>query len=627
MEPEKSATSKVNRDKAKRIVHALAASRHFRRFIVYISLLVCFGAASLITGFSLDHRVEKLTTQQKITAVWNWPEESFRLSVFGLLAVCIFLILDVFVRLFAMIYSSVARKTFAKNVSREFKIHQYLLLEEKIRNFLALLLIRFAFSKLFSFTTQTKEPEIGSSAGSTTEVPAVSSPPEKSDEDKKLGLEEILRISDHVTNILQILEKYPSNLAAAINFLFTYSILMIAHCVLMRIISIKFHTSHFKERIEANDYMLNIFEALKKHAKKSKKTTSFFSTVLSSAEQLSPEANPLASPIFLAGPEAGGNSFANNTVKKYSDNSVVSEIARSRAWANTIFEMLCALKPARECAFVVAEDLVGLISVAEAKKFFPLLTLDHSPNLTRAEFCQAIENIYQQKHDIINSLCDHSVIIDKIDLIFHIIFLILCILLTLPSLFIILIAFSIVFITILESFLRKMCKCAIFVIVTHAYDIGDYIVVQGERFKVKEIHLLTTVFVSVEGEIVYYNNIELAKANITNIRRSPSQKETILLFVHPSTKIEQLDKLKAQLLDFVAAHSREFEGQVSVSDYELVNDERMQVKIGYTHKANFQDLHLYKHRKSLFQKHLWQLLQSECPIRLAPPTFGPNQRT
>lgn len=58
-----------------------------------------------------------------------------------------------------------------------------------------------------------------------------------------------------------------------------------------------------------------------------------------------------------------------------------------------------------------------------------------------------------------------------------------------------------------------------------------------------------------------------------------------------------MDRLKAHLLDFVASHSREFEGQVSVSDYELVNDEKMQIKIQYTHKANFQDLHLYKHPK------------------------------
>lgn len=286
----------------------------------------------------MDDRVAKLLKQQKITPIWNWHEESFRLSVFGLCAVSIFLLFHAFVSLFAMIYSSVACKTFAKNVSREFKIHQYLLLEEKIRNFFALLLIRFAFSKLFSFTVQVKEPESGSSDGSaepTNKVPTISTP-EKSDEDKELGLEDILRISDHVSSILKILENYPVNLATAIHFLFTYSILMIVHCELMRIISIKFHTSHFKERIEANDYMLNIYEALKKHAKKSKKTTSFFSNVLSSAEQLSPEANPLASPIFLAESELGADSFANNTVKKYSDNSVVTEIARSRAWANTI---------------------------------------------------------------------------------------------------------------------------------------------------------------------------------------------------------------------------------------------------------------------------------------------------
>lgn len=93
----------------------------------------------------MDDRVAKLLKQQKITPIWNWHEESFRLSVFGLCAESIFLLFHAFVRLFAMIYSSVARKTFAKNVSREFKIHQYLLLEENIRNFFVLLLIRFAF--------------------------------------------------------------------------------------------------------------------------------------------------------------------------------------------------------------------------------------------------------------------------------------------------------------------------------------------------------------------------------------------------------------------------------------------------------------------------------------------------
>lgn len=111
------------------------------------------------------------------------------------------------------------------------------------------------FAKLFSFTVQVKEPESGSYEGSaepTNKVPTISTP-EKSDEDRELGLEDILRISDHVTSILKILENYPLNLATAIHFLFTYSILMIVHCVLMRIISIKFHTSHFKERIEAND--------------------------------------------------------------------------------------------------------------------------------------------------------------------------------------------------------------------------------------------------------------------------------------------------------------------------------------------------------------------------------------
>ncbi|KAF2578957.1 hypothetical protein F2Q68_00002090 [Brassica cretica] len=68
-----------------------------------------------------------------------------------------------------------------------------------------------------------------------------------------------------------------------------------------------------------------------------------------------------------------------------------------------------------------------------------------------------------------------------------------------------------------------------FVFVMHPYDVGDRCVVDGVMLLVEEIHSLTTVFLKIDNEKVFYPNAVLITKSISNFYRSPDMGDFIEL--------------------------------------------------------------------------------------------------
>ena len=122
---------------------------------------------------------------------------------------------------------------------------------------------------------------------------------------------------------------------------------------------------------------------------------------------------------------------------------------------------------------------------------------------------------------------------------------------------------------------QEFLQSVIFVLVKHPFDVGDRVSIygntgvalKGDDYFVKEISLLYTEFKKMEGHVVQAPNSYLNTLFILNMRRSGGLAEAVPLTIKFGTTLDQIDDLRARLLDFVKSENREYQGQIlTVSD-------------------------------------------------------------
>ncbi|KAI9106628.1 hypothetical protein K1719_022156 [Acacia pycnantha] len=74
---------------------------------------------------------------------------------------------------------------------------------------------------------------------------------------------------------------------------------------------------------------------------------------------------------------------------------------------------------------------------------------------------------------------------------------------------------------------KHIFEALIFVFVMHPFDVGDRCVVDGVPLLVEEMNILTTVFLKLDDEKVFYPNSVLATKLISNYYRSPDMYDAV----------------------------------------------------------------------------------------------------
>lgn len=67
---------------------------------------------------------------------------------------------------------------------------------------------------------------------------------------------------------------------------------------------------------------------------------------------------------------------------------------------------------------------------------------------------------------------------------------------------------------------------------------------------VEEMNILTTVFLKVDNELIYYPNAVLATKPIGNFNRSPEMGDSVEFAVDFSTSVESIAALKAKIKEY-----------------------------------------------------------------------------
>eukprot|EP00158_Paraphelidium_tribonemae_P005212 Partr_v1_DN27227_c2_g1_i1_m38839 putative Mechanosensitive ion channel len=156
---------------------------------------------------------------------------------------------------------------------------------------------------------------------------------------------------------------------------------------------------------------------------------------------------------------------------------------------------------------------------------------------------------------------------------------------------------------------KNLFEGLIFIYFVHPFDVGDRILVSKENYLVEKIGLLTTELERFDGRKIYMPNSNLSRLEITNIRRSPKQSETITIEVSITTAKSTIMNFIRRLEEFVEREKSDFEKGVDYMSSGTIDMESMILEIVYTHRTNWQNWDLYIMRRSKFFRHLCQVLK------------------
>ncbi|KAI9468925.1 MAG: Mechanosensitive ion channel-domain-containing protein [Benjaminiella poitrasii] len=247
---------------------------------------------------------------------------------------------------------------------------------------------------------------------------------------------------------------------------------------------------------------------------------------------------------------------------------------------------------------IVEADLYPFFKTTkEASYAFSLFDTDGNGDISKRELRSGCMRIYRERKNLSRSMRDLSQATGKLDIILMVIFIIVWIIIVcaafgvnvgtdLMPLWSAFVAASFIF----GTSAKDAFEAIIFVFVTHPFDAGDRVMIQGENWIVQNVGLLVTTFIKWDGSIVYAKNSVLSTQYIINVRRSGRTGETIELqvsFATPSWKIKQITEHMKQWCNQFPKLYTPNSASTNVVSYQ--NQNSISLSFYFEHTQNWQD--------------------------------------
>jgi small-conductance mechanosensitive channel len=244
----------------------------------------------------------------------------------------------------------------------------------------------------------------------------------------------------------------------------------------------------------------------------------------------------------------------------------------------------------------------------QAAKLFSIFDQAQNGDLTKEEFISSVKAVYDEQETLSKLINDHDDIISKLDSIMLTIVYSADVAICLSLLGIqgvdmfkailgILVSLALLF----SDAMKNLFDALVFVLITHPYDLGDRVEIDGKYLFVESVGLWTTVFNGPGGLKTIMTNASLAQDRIANFRRSPAESEFFNYLVLPNTVTEEsVESLRKDCLEFFTEHKRDFLPNWHLEVADQIDTERFKIKIKIFHRHNFQNEEAKNERSQKF---------------------------
>ncbi|KDR75887.1 hypothetical protein GALMADRAFT_68503 [Galerina marginata CBS 339.88] len=269
--------------------------------------------------------------------------------------------------------------------------------------------------------------------------------------------------------------------------------------------------------------------------------------------------------------------------------------------------------------FLTVEDMERFFPTKEeAIQAFTLFDRDGNGDTSREEMEMACLEFHREQLSIEHSMRDLDSAVGRLDNIFMSIYVIiaaLVIAVTLETQVAALITGAGTLVLglswLIGGSLQEVLTSIIFLFVKHPFDVGDRVVVSGQTYTVKEIRLLSTVFLDSNSTLVQAPNNQL----------NTLMSETFTFDVSYSTTFEDLERLREKMLAFVKAERRDYQPIFDVTVKDFPEQAKMTLSADIKYKSNGQQAGLKAKRRN---KWICALKAILAEVKIHGPSGDPN---
>ncbi|EOA20037.1 hypothetical protein CARUB_v10000311mg [Capsella rubella] len=248
-------------------------------------------------------------------------------------------------------------------------------------------------------------------------------------------------------------------------------------------------------------------------------------------------------------------------------------------------------------SYIEEEDLLRFMIKEEVDLVFPLFDgAAETGKITRKAFTEWVVKVYTSRRALAHSLNDTKTAVKQLNKLVTAILMVITVVIWLLLLEVattkVLLFFSTQLVAlafIIGSTCKNLFESIVFVFVMHPYDVGDRCVVDGVAMLVEEMNLLTTVFLKLDNEKVYYPNSVLATKPISNYFRSPDMGETVEFSISFSTPVSKIAHLKERIAEYLEQNPQHWAAVHTVVVKEIENMNKLKMALYSNHTITFQE--------------------------------------
>ncbi|KAL4269727.1 hypothetical protein GQ457_HM001140 [Hibiscus cannabinus] len=359
----------------------------------------------------------------------------------------------------------------------------------------------------------------------------------------------------------------------------------------------------------------------KVHRLKREKVSAWHMKVLIDAvmnSRLSTVSNTLEESACDEGGEQADNEITNEEEALYVAHQVFAHVARHDSNQNR--------------NYIDEDDLLRFMIKEEVDLVFPLFEGSSTGKIDRKSFTNWVIKVYQDRKTLGHALSDTKTAVKQLNALVTAILIVITIVIWLllveiatTKLLLLLSSQLVVAAFMFGNTCKTIFEAIIFVFVMHPFDVGDRCVVDGVQLLVEEMNILTTVFLKLDNEKVYYPNSVLATKPISNYYRSPDMSDTIEFSIDFMTPAKTIGMLKEEIKKHLEANTLWHPNHLVVVR-EIENVNKLKMALFCNHTMNFQDFREKNRRRTELVLELKRIFE-ELGIRynLLPQHVNVNQ--